>query len=66
MEQTDCVIPDKFIIRQPKHIATITVCGAFRLLVDDTMNFVKPTPEQIKNLHDVFCIDVEILEDEQS
>ena len=30
--------------------------------IDETMAWEKPTDEQIKNLHDLFCIDVEILD----
>lgn len=49
-------------IRVPKEIAKITVCGALTLTITDMMAFTPPTEEQRKNLKDMFCIDVEILE----
>lgn len=52
------------VLRQPKLVAEITICGAVHLRIDDTMDFVRPTPEQIKNLHDMLCIDVTIHEEE--
>ena len=47
-------------ISPPKKIAKITVCGAMTFVIDDTMTWKEPTPEQIKNLHDTLCIDVEV------
>ena len=47
----------------PKTIARIKLCGAMVFNVTDMMTWKKPTEEQIKNLHDMLCIDVEILED---
>ena len=52
---------ETMIIRKPKDIAKITVCGAFGLTVTDMMNWIPPTEEQRKNLKEMFCIDVEIL-----
>jgi hypothetical protein len=52
------------VIRQPKHVADITICGSVTIRVDDTMNFIKPTHEQIKNLHDLLCIDVKLAEED--
>lgn len=50
------------VIYNPKVIARIKLCGgAVTINVDDTMAWKKPTDEQIKNLNDLFCIDVEIL-----
>ena len=47
----------------PKPIARVKICGAIVLTVTDfTKGFIKPTPEQIKNLKELFCIDVELLE----
>lgn len=37
--------------------------GAMIFTVTECMSWKKPTEEQIKNLHDTLCIDVEILED---
>lgn len=51
-------------LHQPKPVAEITICGAIHIYVDDTMSFIKPTPEQIKNLHDMLCIDVVLTEEE--
>lgn len=50
-------------IRLPKTVAEITICGAVHIRVDDTMDFIRPTPEQIKNLHDMLCIDVKLCEE---
>ena len=48
----------------PKLVAEITLCGSLHFRIDDTMNFIKPTPEQIKNLHDLLCIDVKLAEED--
>lgn len=49
--------------RNPKVIARIKLCGgAVTINIDETMAWKKPTDEQIKNLHNLFCIDVEILD----
>lgn len=49
--------------RQPKKIAEIVLCGAVKLEITDTIdNFIRPTEEQIKNLHDLFCIDVRLFD----
>lgn len=53
---------DVLAIRVPKKVACITICGAVRLNIDDTMSFTKPTQEQIKNLRETFCIDVELFD----
>lgn len=47
---------------KPKTIARITLCGALRFDILDNMNFTKPTEEQIKNLRDMLCIDVELFD----
>ena len=47
---------------KPKTIARITLCGALHFDILDNMNFTKPTEEQIKNLRDMLCIDVELFE----
>ena len=46
----------------PKTIARITLCGSLCFDILDNMNFTKPTEEQIKNLRDMLCIDVELFE----
>lgn len=51
-----------FTIRVPKRVARITLCGSIHIDLDDTMAFTRPTPEQIKNLKDTFCIDVELFD----
>ena len=48
--------------RNPKVIAKIKLCGAVTFNIYETMEWKKPTDEQVKNLHDLFCIDVEILD----
>lgn len=64
LSKTNCNIPMPEIatIYNPKVIAKIKLCGgAVTINVDNTIAWKKPTDEQIKNLHDLFCIDVEIL-----
>ena len=60
----NCSIADggAIAIRVPKAIASITLCGAVHFNIDDTMDFKTPTPEQIKNLKETFCIDVELFD----
>lgn len=48
--------------RFPKEVAKFTICGAFTLVVTDMMAFTPPTEEQRKNLKEMLCIDVELLE----
>lgn len=56
-------MPEIATIYNPKVIARIKLCGgAVTINVGNTIAWKKPTDEQIKNLHDLFCIDVEILE----
>lgn len=53
-------------LRFPKEIATIKICGAIAIhITEDTEGFTKPTPEQIKNLKEMLCIDVELLEEKE-
>ena len=64
LPKTSCSIlmPEIAAIYNPKVIARIKLCGAVTINVDDAIAWKKPTDEQIKNLHDLFCIDVEILD----
>lgn len=48
----------------PKTVAHVTLCGAIHFHINDSMGFVRPTPEQIKNLKEKFCIDVELVEED--
>lgn len=64
LPKTSCDIPmpNVVVIKVPSLIAKIKLCGgAFTINVDETMQWKKPTNEQIKNLHDLLCIDVEVL-----
>ena len=66
LPKTSCSISmlESATIYNPKVIARIKLCGgAVTINVDETMAWEKPTDEQIKNLHDLFCIDVEILDE---
>lgn len=50
------------VVGAPGIIAKIKLCGgAVTINIDETMQWKKPTEEQIKNLHDLLCIDVEVL-----
>ena len=52
------------IFSKPKTIARIKLCGgAMTFDITDYMSWKRPTKEQIRNLHDMLCIDVEILKD---
>ena len=65
LPKTSCSIsmPEVAAIYNPKVIARIKLCGgAVTINIDETMAWEKPTDDQIKNLHDLFCIDVEILD----
>ena len=65
LPKTSCSIPMQEVaaIYNPKVIARIKLCGgAVTININETMAWNKPTDEQIKNLHDLFCIDVEILD----
>ncbi len=48
----------------PKTVARITLCGAVHFHINDSMGFIRPTPEQIKNLKEKFCIDVELIDED--
>lgn len=57
-------MPKVATIYSSKVIARIKLCGgAVTINIDETMEWKKPTDEQVKNLHDLFCIDVEILDE---
>lgn len=58
----DDTVCGSFVIKKPKLIANITICGALTFNITDNMSFVKPTKDQIKNLHDLLCIDVELFD----
>ena len=52
-------------IKTAKNIAIIKIFGgAITLYISDDCNFTPPTEEQRKNLKEMLCIDVELLEDE--
>lgn len=52
-------------IRVPKEIARIKLCGAMTFTIMDNMSFNRPTEEQIKNLKEVFNIEVELLNENE-
>ena len=60
MEQNTLFNPEaeSHVIRIPKRVATIKLCGALEFNIDDTMNWKRPTDEQIYNLKNLFCIEV--------
>ena len=50
---------DGYSIIIPKRVATIKLCGgALTFYIDDTMQWQRPTDEQIYNLKNLFCIEV--------
>ena len=56
---------DMLPIKPPKQVARITICGCFHLDIFDNIEFIRPTKEQIKNLHDMLCIDVILFDEEE-
>ena len=56
---------DMLPIKPPKQVARITICGCFHLDIFDNIEFIRPTEEQIKNLHDILCIDVTLFDEEE-
>ena len=62
MCSSDLTLFHNSIYHNPKVIAKIKLCGAVTINIDEDMAWKKPTDAQIKNLHDLFCIDVEILD----
>ena len=53
-------------ITEPKVIAIIKFLGgAFTLYISDVCDFTPPTKEQRKNLKEMLCIDVELLDEEE-
>lgn len=56
---------DMLPIKPPKQVARITICGCFHLDIFDNIEFIRPTEEQIKNLHDMLCIDVTLFDEEE-
>ena len=61
MEQEKIIWPEsnEYMLRVPKRVATIKICGgALTFHIDDTMNWKRPTDEQIYNLKNLFCIEV--------
>lgn len=67
LSKISCNIPMSEIatIYNQKVIARIKICGAVTINVNNMIEWKKPTDEQIKNLHDLFCIDVEILDERE-
>ena len=56
---------DMLPIKPPTQVARITICGCFHLDIFDNIEFIRPTEEQIKNLHDMLCIDVILFDEEE-
>lgn len=61
METEGIIWPEsnEYGLRVPKKVATIKLCGgALTFNIDDTMQWQRPTDEQIKNLKELLCIEV--------
>ena len=62
MTQNEKIIwPDAndYVLRIPKRVATIKIAGgALTFHIDDTMQWQRPTDAQIKNLKELFGIEV--------
>ena len=63
-EEKTNYLPITATIRPRKQIGTITLCGTLHIAIFDNQDFIHPTPEQIKNLHDMLCIDVKLLDED--
>ncbi len=46
-----------------KQIGEIVLCGTLHIAIFDDSDFIRPTEEQIKNLHDMLCINVNLFEE---
>ena len=56
---------DSFVIRVPKVIARIKICGGgLTFTITDDMVFEMPTEEQRENLKKTFGIEVELVDEE--
>ena len=56
---------ERLAIKVPKIIGEIKLCGSLRISIfEDDENFIPPTKEQIKNLHNMLCIDVTMFDEE--
>ena len=65
MHNENYIIDDKLIIRAPKLIARVKLCGgALTFNFDDTMQFEMPTKEQCENLKKTFGIEVELVDED--
>ncbi len=54
----------KLVMYKPNPVAEITICGCITLVItDQDKSFIRPSPEQIRNLHDMLCIDVKLFDD---
>ena len=51
------------VLFQPKPVADITLCGCINFRITESDNFIRPTPTQIRNLRDTFCIDVKLYDE---
>lgn len=54
--------PNTLTVRAPQPVAKISICDAVTFTITDIMEFTRPTEEQIKNLRDTFCINVELID----
>lgn len=58
-------IPAMHEISLGKQIGEISICGgALRITIRDTDDFIRLTEEQIKNLHELFGIDVTLFDED--
>ena len=56
---------ERLAIKVSKVIGEIKLCGFLRISIfEDDENFIRPTKEQIKNLHDMLCIDIVMFDEE--
>ena len=62
IEDTDLI--NRSLLRIPKVIAKITLCGALTTEITEDMDWNPPTQEQIKNLKEMLNIDVKFTENE--
>lgn len=58
----NCGTIPSMTIRSCKPVARISICDALHFNIMEHMNWNPPTEEQVKNLKEMFCIDVEIFE----
>lgn len=60
----DISCENTLVLKAPKIIARVKICGALTFQITDNIDFEMPTEEQRENLKKTFGIEVELVEEE--